>query len=158
MTKDTVRQFAHVYNDVVKVRVDIKFIRARIAAAAILVSITLPTLCFAETVSVKNHGTVDLRPFDCEWVSRSSVVRRVCYDKPNRYMLINVSGTYYHYCRIDEYTVTRLLRADSVGLHYNANIEGQFGCRLGGVPRSKEASPPPVGSSDGPRVGSKVTQ
>ena len=119
-------------------------------AAATIFAIALPTLCFAETVSVKNRGTVDLRSFNCEWVSGSSVVRRVCYDKPNRYILINVSGTYYQYCRIDEYTVARLLRADSVGLHYYANIEGQFDCRLGGVPRSKEALPP-VRSTDGAR-------
>jgi hypothetical protein len=125
--------------------------RARIAAAAILVSIALPTLCFAETVVVKNRReAVDLRPFTCEWITRSSVVRRVCYDKPNRYMLINLSGAYYHYCRIDEHAVTRLLRADSVGLHYYSNIEGHFDCRLGGVPRSKEGDPSvqnPPGSS-----------
>lgn len=127
--------------------------RARIGAAAIFVSIALPTLCFAETVLVKNRrSAVDLRSFQCEWVSRSSVVRRVCYDKPNRYMVINVSGTYHHYCRIDEHTVTRLLRADSVGLHYYAHIEGHFDCRLGGVPGSKEAD----SAAQNPRGGSRT--
>jgi hypothetical protein len=49
-------------------------------------------------------------------------------------MLINLSGTYYHYCEIDGATVTGLLHADSVGKFFNANVKGHFDCRTHRVP------------------------
>jgi KTSC domain len=42
-------------------------------------------------------------------------VKRICYDRGNTYMLINLNGTYYHYCEIDGETVIGLLHAESVG-------------------------------------------
>jgi hypothetical protein len=45
----------------------------------------------AETVEVKYRGSVDLTPFACDTVTRSSFVQRVCYDEKNAYMLINLS-------------------------------------------------------------------
>jgi KTSC domain len=72
-----------------------------------------PSLASAESVYVKYRGEVDLMPFDCTDITRSSFIRRVCYDEANEYMLINLSGTYYHYCAIDDGTVSALLAADS---------------------------------------------
>ncbi len=74
---------------------------------------------------------VDLAPFSCTDVERSSFVRRVCYDKANQYMLISLNGVYYHYCAIDAATVASLMSADSVGSYYNATIKGRFDCRIG---------------------------
>ncbi|MGA7453375.1 MAG: hypothetical protein WBW73_19545, partial [Rhodoplanes sp.] len=54
----------------------------------------------AEEVDVKYRGRLDLAPFQCIDVTRSSFTRRVCYDKGERYMLISLNGTYYHYCNI----------------------------------------------------------
>jgi hypothetical protein len=56
-----------------------------------------------------------VKPFDCADITRSTFIRRVCYDKANEYMLINLNGTYYHYCQIDPDTVTALKTADSMG-------------------------------------------
>lgn len=88
----------------------------------------------AESVDVKYRGLVDLKPFQCTEVARSSFIKRVCYDGPNQYMLINLNGTYYHYCQIDGGTVDSLLNADSMGRYFNAQVKGRFDCRVNRVP------------------------
>lgn len=104
----------------------------------------LPILCLflalmnqseaAETVFVKYRGPVDLSKFSCESIVRSSLVQRVCYRSNANYMVINLAGTYYHYCRIDPATARQLLSASSMGRYFNQYIKGNFDCRLGGVP------------------------
>jgi KTSC domain len=88
----------------------------------------------AENVTVKYRGEVNLSPFTCNEIDRSSFVRRICYDAGNQYMLINLNGTYYHYCEIDGGTVTALLHAESVGRFYNSSVKGRFDCRSHRVP------------------------
>jgi|SRR5215469_5614105 len=88
----------------------------------------------AETVEVKYRGLVDLAPFTCETVTRSSLVQRVCYDPREQYMIINLHGIYYHYCEIDAGTVDQLLTAQSMGRFFNAVIKGRFDCRTRRVP------------------------
>jgi hypothetical protein len=88
----------------------------------------------AEVVFVKYRGPVDLRPFTCETISRSSLVTRVCYDRRESYMIIGLQGTYYHYCEIDRVTVAQLLSADSMGRYYNSAIKGRFDCRINRMP------------------------
>ena len=88
----------------------------------------------AETVSVKYRGPVDLKPFACETVSRSSLVKRVCYDQREQYMIINLQGTYYHYCEIDPATVSALSSAPSMGRYFGSNIKGNFDCRIRRIP------------------------
>jgi hypothetical protein len=102
---------------------------ARLTALAMIVS-----AAHAETADVKYRGPVDLAPFACEAVTRSSFFERVCYDAMNSYMLINLRGTWYHYCEIDPGTVSSLLAADSMGQFYNASIKGNFDCRTHRVP------------------------
>lgn len=97
-----------------------------------LFTFTLPAR--AETVNVKYRGEVNLAPFECTDITPSSFVRRVCYDRGNDYMLINLNGTYYHYCEIDGETVAGLLHADSIGRFLNASIKGRFDCRTHRVP------------------------
>src|SRR5688500_8551085 len=91
----------------------------------------------AETVYVKYRGQVDLlhpkAAFHCQ-DTQSSLVFRVCYSPPTQYMIINLRGTYYHYCGIDRKSVDGLLAASSLGQHYNRNIKGRFDCRLAPVP------------------------
>jgi hypothetical protein len=91
----------------------------------------------AETVNVKYRGPVDLAPFQCEFVSKSSLVTRICYDRKEQYMVIGLQGTYYHYCGIDGGTVAGLRGADSMGRFYNARIKGNFDCRINRVPTYK---------------------
>jgi hypothetical protein len=88
----------------------------------------------AETVIVKYRGPVDLSHFDCQDVSRSSVVKRLCYDPKEKYVVVNLTGTYYHYCEVSADTVTAWRRAPSMGSFYNAEIKGRFDCRNLRVP------------------------
>jgi hypothetical protein len=104
-------------------------VAARLPVLAIIVS-----AAHAETADVKYRGPVDLAPFKCDMIERSSFIRRVCYDEKNAYMLINLSGTWYHYCEIDPATVWSLLTAESMGRFYNASIKGNFDCRTHRVP------------------------
>jgi KTSC domain len=115
---------------------------ARVGARLIALAMIIAT-ARAETVDVKYRGPVDLAPFKCETITRSSFIRRVCYDEKNAYVLINLSGTWYHYCEIDQGTVSNLLAAESMGRYYNLNIKGwysngnimgPFDCRTHHVP------------------------
>lgn len=100
----------------------------------LLALFTVPLRANAETVFVKYRGSVDLAPFQCEPVTRSSFIQRVCYDRHERYMLISLNGTYYHYCQIGEETVSGLMSADSMGRYYNRYIKGNFDCRVNAMP------------------------
>jgi hypothetical protein len=103
---------------------------------ALLVASVLSTPAIAESVIVKYRGLVDLSPFKCDEVSRSSFIHRVCYDAANQYMIILLQSTYYHYCEIDPATVGALMEAPSMGQFYNARIRGApFDCRTHKVPQ-----------------------
>jgi KTSC domain len=119
-------------------RVTLIFIRIvkSIVAAVFVLGLFFPAVSplHAEIVQVKYRGPVDLTPFACTNISRSSFIKSVCYDKRNEYMLISLSGTYYHYCEIDADTVSSLLDAPSMGRFYNASIKGRFDCRTHRVP------------------------
>ena len=62
--------------------------RSILTIFAILISAPLS----AETVNVKYRGVINLAPFACTDTPRSSFIRRVCYDKAQSYMLINLRG------------------------------------------------------------------
>jgi hypothetical protein len=88
----------------------------------------------SETVDVKYRGPVDLKTFECRDTPRSSFIQRVCYDKSQSYMIINLKGTYYHYCELPAATYDALMGAQSMGAFYNARIKGNgadgpFDCR-----------------------------
>src|SRR5271166_2480666 len=86
------------------------------------------------TVYVKYRGPVNLAPFNCKSITRTSFIRDVCFDERNNYMLIDLNEVWYHYCDIDKDTVNRLLSADSIGHFYNMSIKARFDCRTGHVP------------------------
>ena len=99
----------------------------------------LSTSVSAETVNVKYRGVVDLTSFVCTDTHRSSFIQRVCYDKAHSYMLINLRGTYYHYCELPVATFDAFVTAPSMGQFYNQNIkgtgsDGPFDCRTHKVP------------------------
>jgi hypothetical protein len=108
-----------------------------ILGIAIALTVTLSGTAQAETVNVKYRGVVDLAPFQCESINRSSLVTRVCYDRKEQYMVIGLQGTYYHYCEIDPGTVAALRGAESMGRYFNANIKGRFDCRTHRIPAYK---------------------
>lgn len=103
------------------------------SACSIAIFLVSPT--HAETVDVKYRGPVSLDPFDCSPIKASSLVKRLCYDQDRSYLIVDLDGTYYHYCAVDPATVEAWRSAPSLGRFYNANIKGgAFDCRDHGVP------------------------
>lgn len=88
----------------------------------------------AESVYVKYRGSVELKTFTCNWVSRSSVVNRLCYDQKEEYVVVNLTGTYYHYCEVPSIVVSNWLSASSMGRYYNAQVKGRYDCRVNRLP------------------------
>ena len=98
------------------------------------------SLAEAETIDVKYRGSVDLKPFSCQDITRSNFINRVCYDQPNQYMIIQLNTVYYHYCEIPKSIVDALLTASSMGQYYNGNIKGSgkdgpYDCRTHQTPK-----------------------
>ncbi|OUM02959.1 KTSC domain-containing protein [Variovorax sp. JS1663] len=94
----------------------------------------------AETVQVKYHGTVSLDAFACVDVKENSDVSRICYDKAERYMVIRLKATYYHYCEIDTGIVQGLQSASSKRQFFETRIrgngvDGPFDCRRQPIPK-----------------------
>ena len=94
----------------------------------------------AETVQVKYHGVVALDSFACVEVRENSDVSRICYDKAERYMVIRLKATYYHYCEIDSATVQGLQGAGSKRQFFETRIrgsgsDGPFDCRTHPIPK-----------------------
>ena len=94
----------------------------------------------AETVQVKYHGVVSLDAFACADVKEGSDVSRICYDKAERYMVIRLKTTYYHYCDIDAATVQRFQGASSKRQFFETRIrgsgaDGPFDCRTHPIPK-----------------------
>jgi hypothetical protein len=100
----------------------------------------------SEIVEVDHRGLVDLKPFVCQDITRSSLISRVCYDGPNRYMLIQLGAAYRGYCAIPDQMVAEFLNAPSMGKYFTATIggaepNGPFDCAdqapdRSGAPRS----------------------
>ncbi len=100
-----------------------------------LLTFCVSTSLFAETVNVKYRGDVDLAPFSCEWVSRSSVVNRLCYDSKEQYVIVKLKATYYHYCEVPASIIENWRNADSMGRYYNAQVKGLYDCRIYRAPK-----------------------
>lgn len=112
-----------------------------IRLAFILALLFTADLQEAEIVDVKDRGPVDLKPFNCQDVTRSSVISRVCYDNENRRMLVQRHAAYHQYCDLPKDTLDAFLNAPSMGQFFNANImaagrdgNGLYGCRTHKVP------------------------
>ena len=69
----------------------------------------------AETVEVKDRGTVYLKSFDCQDITRSSLINRVCYDAEGRRMLVQRYVAYQQYCDVPRDTLDAFLNAPSMG-------------------------------------------
>jgi hypothetical protein len=107
--------------------------------AATLVALLFATELRSETVDVKYQGLVDLKTFECSDISRSSFIKRVCYDKAQSYMVIRLKDTYYHYCELPPTTLDALMTAPSMGNYFNQTIkgaskDGPYDCRTHRVP------------------------
>jgi hypothetical protein len=88
----------------------------------------------AEIVDVRDRGPVDLAPFNCQDVIRSSIISRVCYDTEDRRMLVQRHSAYHQYCDVPKGTVDALLNAPSMGHYFATNIalpeSAPYGCPM----------------------------
>jgi hypothetical protein len=101
----------------------------------VVVLLCWPVAAHADCVSVKYRegACVPLDKFECK-KTVSSFVNEVCYDGQNKYMLILLNTTWYHYCNIPQGVVTALEGAESVGPFYNSDVKGKYGCQGQSVP------------------------
>ena len=89
------------------------------------------------TVTVKYRDSkVDISSPLFEPLDRQgdSLVREAWYDQSNRYMVINLKGTNYHYCGFPLGQWQELRRAASMASYYEVYVRGSFDCRLVYVP------------------------
>jgi hypothetical protein len=99
--------------------------------ASVLIIVNMTTITHAETVNVKYRGSVDVSSYNCNSVTRSSFIRRVCFNQSKQHMIIKLKGTYYEYYRVDDGTVNNLLNAPSMGRHYNSSTKSDAAsCRF----------------------------
>ena len=91
----------------------------------------------SQNVYVKYGGLVDVGHPRFEYLntSKSSFVRGAWYDEENDYMVINLSGTYYHYCSFPQLTWNSFSSASSFGSFYSSSIKGNYDCRIYPVPQ-----------------------
>ena len=62
-------------------------------------------------------------------------VKGAWYDGSNEYMVIKLSGTYYHYCGMPSSAWSELKATSSPYEFYQDNIKGNFDCRVNPIPR-----------------------
>jgi hypothetical protein len=92
--------------------------------AILLVRLAGASWADAETVDVEGRGAVDLKPFVCQDITRSSLVNRVCYDAAKQTMIVQLNSAYSQYCDVPTAARDSFLNAPSMGQYYNANIKG----------------------------------
>lgn len=89
---------------------------------------------YAESVNVKYRGMVNLASFECEQITRSSFINRLCYDSKERYVIVLLKNTYYHYCEVPKSVVGSWKVASSMGRYYGSYIKGNYDCRVNYLP------------------------
>jgi hypothetical protein len=107
----------------------------------LLVRLAGATWADAETVNVEDRGAVDLRPFACHDITRSSLINRVCYDAANGYMIVQLNSVYSQYCGMPGATLDAFLNAPSMGQYYKAKIASAGPNRSYDCPARRVAKP-----------------
>ena len=77
----------------------------------------------ADVVDVGHAGPVDLAPFVCTDITRSTMIGRACYDEATRSAVIEVRSVYRQFCNLPKPTFDALLDAPSMGQFYLKQIQ-----------------------------------
>lgn len=108
------------------------------AAGVLIFALTLfASVSHARDINVKYRNSpvdvgngyfleLDLRP--------SSLVNEMFYDSGNKYLLVSLKGTFYHYCNIPGSVVTEWISSPSLGRYYISRVMDNFDCRLNPLP------------------------
>lgn len=131
-----------VISEVVEYAQRIRILGGKVMAklAVLLVGLALSILANARDVYVKYRSDpvdVDNGHFQEQTLKSSSLVQHIFYDSGNEYLLVDLNGTYYHYCGIGSGVVASWVSAPSLGSFYSSNVKGRFDCRINPVPSYK---------------------
>lgn len=97
---------------------------------------------FARDINVKyRNGAIDVDngSFVELQLKDSSLVKEIFYDQANKYLLVRLQHTFYHYCSIPASVVDSWVSSPSLGKYYNANVEGNYDCRIYPTPEYKQS-------------------
>jgi|GEM_PF-1122383 len=86
-------------------------------------------------VKYRTNGPVNIHSSNFESLNKSdSDVGGAWYDSSQKYMVIELNGTYYQYCGMPADTWDWLKSVDSPYAYYQTDIRGNFDCRVNYVP------------------------
>lgn len=86
-------------------------------------------------VTIKyREDKVNIANFKAINSSKSSLVWWAWYDESNQYMIIDLNGVKYHYCRFPHYIWEDFSKATSFWNYYKSKIKWNYNCRLGWIP------------------------
>lgn len=102
-------------------------------------TLALASPALAESVLVKYRGLVPLATFECQDVTESGFIERICFDEAQSYMLISLNGTFYQYCEIGAPLVWVFMGFPNKGQFFNQKIkgwgdDGPYDCRTHRIP------------------------
>ena len=127
-----------------------------VRALALLLAQLAAAPIVSETVETGEGRLVDLGTFACHDITRSKVLRRVCYDPVQQDLIVAVGATYDRYCGVTADTVERLLGAASMGQFFNQNLKRDAAsgreacCRTRGPPQSVSMAPTSASATTSP--------
>ena len=102
-----------------------------ISTSANLIALLLTAPLGSETVEVRDRGAVDLAPFECRDITRSSLIQRVCYDQAKRHLVVGIRGNYEAYCELPPQAYVGFMTAPSMGQFFKEHIRAhgeRYGC------------------------------
>lgn len=99
--------------------------------------IGLISTTIAKDLYVKYRGVVNVSNghFQHLNLKPSSFINNMYYDKKNKYLLVQLRNTYYHYCSIPQNVISSWIGSPSLGRYYNYKIKGNYDCRINPVPQ-----------------------
>jgi KTSC domain len=72
-----------------------------------------------ETAGVEGAPPPGLEPLECVEVTRSRVIRRICYDELRQYMVVEFEGRHYRFCQVERETAEAFLQAKSLSQFFS---------------------------------------
>ena len=87
-------------------------------------------------ISIKyRNDLVDVSSFQSLNTSSSSFIEKAYYDSSNKYLILNLSWTNYHWCNVPQYIWTDFKSADSYWEYYNKYIRWEYECVSWNIPK-----------------------
>lgn len=111
-----------------------KFLKVLLPIVFIVILFGAPAI--AKQVYVKYRGVVETNNgyLSGYRLKDSSLVQEILFDQNHNYLIVNLRGTYYHYCGIPKNIVNTWVSASSLGKFYRSYIRGNYDCRVNPIP------------------------